>query len=283
MAFRGPVRGPVRREHGYAMLAAVAAVAVFGYLALASISGGRSAVVGADAGLARARLTADADAGVALAIHELGLTDAKRRWRVSDPPHQVRFQGAALTISLEDENGKLPLNFLNSGELRRLFALGGAEPGKVDALVAELVDLRGDPAPRGAGAAPAFPSLDPRIAAQRGPLTSVQELELLPDMTPALYSRVAPAATVYAASLAFDPGAAGALAAAVMAPSYAGRSAAPAPQQAGPAGGAPGSLDGHTLTVRVDADDEHGGRLRRTAVVTITGAPSRPFVMRGVE
>jgi general secretion pathway protein K len=263
------------------MLAAVAAVAVFGYLAMAAISGGRSAVVGADAGLARARLTADADAGVALAIHELGLADLKRRWRVSDPPHQIRFQGATLAISLEDENGKLPLNFLNSGELRRLFALGGAEPGKVDALVAEFLDLRGDPTPAGAaGAPPAFPSLDPRIAAQRGPLSSLEELELLPDMTPALYSRIAPAATVHAVSLAFDPAVAGPLAMAVMAPDYAGTaSAAPNP----PGGSAQPTLDGHTMTVHVDADDGRGGRLRRTAVVSITGAPSRPFVMRGVE
>jgi general secretion pathway protein K len=263
------------------MLAAVAAVAVFGYLAMAAISGGRSAVVGADAGLARARLTADADAGVALAIHELGLADLKRRWRVSDPPHQIRFQGATLAISLEDENGKLPLNFLNSGELRRLFALGGADPGKVDALVAEFLDLRGDPTlARAAGAPPAFPSLDPRVASQRGPLSSLEELALLPDMTPALYSRIAPAATVHAVSLAFDPAVAGPLAMAVMAPDYAGRPAlAPGPPDAA----ASQNLEGHTLTVHVDADDGRGGRLRRTAVVSITGAPAHPFVMRGVE
>src|SRR5580658_2436340 len=112
-----------RREQGYAMIAAVAAVAVFGYLALAAIAGGRSAVVAASAGLTRARLAADADAGVALAIHDLGLTDPTRRWSVVGPPHPVTFQGASLTITIEDENGKIPVNFVQASELRRLFEL----------------------------------------------------------------------------------------------------------------------------------------------------------------
>ena len=124
-----------RRERGYAMIAAVAAVAFFGYLALAAIAGGRSAVVAANAGLAHAKLAADADAGVALAVHDLGLSDPSRRWSLTGPPHQVAFQDADLTITLEDENGKIPINFVQAQTLRRLFEQAGADPRRIDGLV----------------------------------------------------------------------------------------------------------------------------------------------------
>jgi len=263
------------------MLAAVAAVAAFGYLSLAAIGGGRSAVVAAGAGLAQARLAADADAGVALALHNLGLLDPKRRWRVSDLPHEVEFEGAQLTISLADENGKIPLNFIQSSELHRLFELGGADPSKIDTLVDAFVDLRGDQRAGGVRTA-GFPQVDVRIAAQRGPLSSVEELQLLPDMTPAIYARIAPAVTVHAITLAFDPRNASPLALAVMSPSAA------APPQAGAAPGStpaddPLVLAGHMVSVRVDAVDRHGGALRRTAIVDFTGSRARPYVMRGLE
>jgi general secretion pathway protein K len=276
-----------RRERGYAMIAAVAAVAVFGYLALAAISGGRSAVVGTNAGLTRARLTADADAGVALAIHGLGLSDPARRWSVTGPPRKVEFEGANLTISVEDENGKIPLNFVAADQLRRLFQLGGADPRTLDGLVEALTDLRGDPRPAGsrAGASPT----DPRLAAERGPLSSVEELELLPGMTPALYARIAPAVTVHATTLAFDPRTASPLALEVMSPAAANSPATieRASTQAGEtpalAGTPPVALAGRTVTVRVDAEDGHGGRLRRTAIVEFTAAPARPFLVRGLD
>jgi general secretion pathway protein K len=277
-----------RRERGYAMIAAVAAVAVFGYLALAAITGGRSAVVAASAGLTRAKLTADAGAGVALAIHQLGLTDPARRWSVVGPPRQVDFDGARLTIDIEDDNGKIPLNFVAAPQLRQLFEQAGADPRQIDGLVQALIDLRGDPTPKD-GASAALPRIDSRLDAARGPLSSVEELELLPGMTPALYAKIAPAVTVHAATLAFDPQTASPLALAVMNPAYAqtptaieqarearGETAALAPSP-------PISLSGRTVTLRVDAADEHGGRARRIAIVDFTGAPGRPYVMRGAE
>jgi general secretion pathway protein K len=264
-----------RSERGYAMIAAVAAVAFFGYLALAAIAGGRSAVVDANAELARARLTADADAGVALAIHELGLSDPSRRWSLTGPPHQIDFRGASLSITVEDENGKIPLNFVQAPQLRRLFEQAGADPRTIDGLVEALLDLRGDPG-RGASVGPeGFARIDPRIEAQRGPLSAVDELALLPGMTPGLYARIAPAVTVSASTLAFDPRTASPLALAVMSPANAN---SPARDLEPPL-----SLSGRTVTVRVDVADGRGGQMRRTATVEFTGAASRPFIMRGID
>jgi general secretion pathway protein K len=259
-----------RRERGYAMIAAVAAVACFGYLALSAIKGGRSAVVSAGADLSHARLSADADAGVAMAIHELGLGDPRRRWSVVGPPHQLEYEGARLAITIEDENGKIPINFVRADQLRRLFEAAGADPRQIDGLVEAFIDLRGDPRP---GATP----VDAGFQAQRGPLTSLDELMLLPGMTPALFARIAPAVTVHASTLAFDPRTASPLALAVMSTSGV---AAPGSVLAA---ASPIDLNGRTLSIRVDAADGRGGALRRTAIVEFTGAAARPYVMRGLE
>ena len=278
-----------RRERGYAMIAAVAAVAFFGYLSLAAIAGGRGAVVAANAGLTRARLSADADAGAALAIHELGLEDLKRRWSLTGLPREVDFEGAKLTITVEDETGKIPLNFVPSPQLRALFQQAGADPRQIDGLVEGLQDLRGDSRPGGSTAAAGFPRVDARIAAQRGPLWSLDELKLLPGMTPDLYAKIAPAVTVHINTLAFDPRTAPPLALAVMSPSSANSPGAieqvreRAGQTAAFADLPPVTLGGRTVTVRVDAADGHGGRVERTTVVQFTGFPARPYILRGVD
>jgi general secretion pathway protein K len=257
-----------RGERGYVMLAAVAAVAAFGYLALAALGGGRSAVIAAGAELTQARLSAACDAGAALAIRQLDLVDPARRWRLVGPPHEIMFDGMTLAITVEDENGKAPINFLQVGELRRLFELGGADPKDVGRLVANFTALRGDLTPAGAPS----PPIDPRIAAQRGRLTSIEELQLLPGMTPALYARIAPAVTVNSTTAAFDPRTASPLALAVMAP----RTPPAKPAEAPP-------VAGHIVTVRVEATDGRGGRVRRTTVVDFTASAARPYYVRGLD
>jgi general secretion pathway protein K len=167
--------------------------------------------------------------------------------------------------------------------MQRLFETAGADPRQIDNLVGAFIDLRGDPKPGGA------PRVDARFQGQRGPLTSLDELMLLPGMTPALFARIAPAVTIHASTLAFDPRTASPLALAVMYPS--GANAPGAIDQARERGGrraafadaSPVDLNGRTLSIQVDAADGRGGALRRTAIVEFTGAAARPFVMRGLE
>ena len=108
-------------------------------------------------------------------------------------------------------------------------------------------------------------------------------------MTPALYARIAPAATVASPVMKFNSRTAGPLATAVMAPNLddtpamieaqraqAGERAVFDEIQAIP-------LTGRMLTVRVDVADGHGAELHRTAVVELTGAPGRPYLVRSLD
>ena len=254
------------RERGYAMLAAVGAVAFFGCLALEAVTTGRSAVASADAELTRAQLQADADAGVMMAIHGLGAADPAERWSLAGGEHVIAFNGAQLTILVEDEDGKIALNFATVNQVRRLFALAGADPVQAAQLTDAFILRRDGPAPGG----PAVP---------HGPLSAIDELALLPGMTPALYARIAPVITVNAVTETFYPAAAPPLARAVMEP--AGQGPAQAADQAAPAG--PPSLAGHAVTIRVDVADGRGGAARRTEIVEFTGAPDTPYVIRSVD
>lgn len=266
------------------MIAAVATAAFFAYVAVAATESARSDLTSARAEAVRAGLSADADAGIALAVHGLGLSDPAQRWRLVGERREMEFDGVTLAITVEDEAGKVPLNFIFAPQIRRLFLFGGAEPAQADALTAELLDLRDGPnRPGGAGAGEGASHV------AHGPLASLDELASLKGMTPALYARIAPAATVASPVMKFDARTAGPLAAAVMAPNSADTPAEIEAQRAQAGERAVFDeiqaipLAGRMLTVRIDAADGHGAQLHRTAVVELTGAPDRPYLVRSLD
>jgi general secretion pathway protein K len=253
------------------MIAAVAGVALFALLALQALSGGRAALAGAHAEAVRARLVADADAGIALAIHNLGARDPGQRWGLKGETHTLDFNGDTVIIGVEDEGGKIPLNYITAPRVRVLFQLAGAPPDQVDTLVRDFLTLRDGPnGETSAGLASASHDI----------LTSVDQLALLKSMTPALYARIAPNVTVNGIDLSFDPRTASPLSRAVMSP---GGRAAPLPPDREGAVQPPIDLAGRAVTIRAEVRGGDGGVLRRTAIVEFTGAPTRPFVIRALD
>ena len=223
-----------------------------------------------------------------MAVHGLGITDASQRWNPAGETRVIDFNGDVLTVGVEAEGGKIPLNFILEPEIRRMFELGGAEPGKVDDLVRAFLEMRDGRVGGGLVAAGQAPP---------APLTAIDQLALLKGMSPQLYARIAPQVTVEAATLAFDPQVAKPLALEVMAPAQAdapstierARDAAGerpalafgAPNQG--AGEPPLNLAGRAFTVRIDVADGHGAEMRRTAIVEFSGAPTPPFVVRSLD
>lgn len=239
------------REKGYAMIAAVATAALFAYVAVEAIASARSAIGGARAEAVRARLSADADAGMALAAHGLGLEDPAQRWRLTGDRRELAFDGARLVVTVEDESGKIPLNFIARPQLVQLFAAAGATAAEADALAGEL--------------------LAERRADARG-LSALDQLAALKGMTPALYARIGPVVTVASPIETFDPRTASPFALAVMQPGL--RASQPLP---------PPTLAGRAFTIRVEATDRAGGALFRTYVVEMTGARARPYLVRSLD
>lgn len=264
------------------MIAAVVSVALFGTLAIGAIRSGKSAIVDANANQVKARLSAAASAGLALAVHNLAAEDPAQRWEADGQARHVDFDGSQLTIAVEDESGKIPLNFVQPNVIRRLFELAGVAPAAVDPMVSAFRILRGDP---GLGLVLSRTAVHPT----HGPLAAIDELKLLPGMTPALYAQIAPAVTVAGTTLTFDLARAGIFAKKVMRPGLADPVALIATQRPQAAQSfalslpsSPG-LAGRILSIRVDASDGKDGHFQETAVVEYTGVHTRPFIFRSVE
>ncbi|MGZ8370533.1 MAG: hypothetical protein ACXWVH_05710, partial [Caulobacteraceae bacterium] len=186
-----------KADSGYAMVAAVAAIAAFGYIALEVLSADRTTLVGLQARATQARLTAAADAGVAMAIHGLAIEDRVDRWAIDGRPRALTFDGASLVVTVEDERGKIPLNNIDEDQTERMFEAAGASPLQAQTLTDAFLDWRDDdddPRPHGAEAE-AYPAgaAKPR----NGAFQTVGELALIRGMTPEIYNRIAPAATVF--------------------------------------------------------------------------------------
>jgi general secretion pathway protein K len=269
-------------------VAAVTSVLAFAYIAfqvLAADEGGIGAVA---ARINQAKLSAAADAGIALAVHALADPDRGARWSLDGGPHQADFAGDELTIILEDERGKAPLAGLNDAQARALFAGGGATGDRLDALVTEFRDWQTEADTVSNAAGP--PSGSP---VRHGPIRTIGELVGLKDMDPALLARIAPAVTVFFEENGpFLPEHASPLALATMnadieeaSSSGSSLNSADSAAEQRPAEelAADENLQGRTVTVRVMARDRGGAQTHRMAIIELTGDSRQPYWIRYVE
>jgi general secretion pathway protein K len=276
-------------EGGYALLAAVTAVAAFGYLAfqVLAVNQGGTALVAAQ--IQKARLEAAADAGLAIALQGVAVEDRAGRWSIDGRTRDARFDGVDLAITVEDERGKVPLATLTDAQARALFFGAGATGEQLEALVSEYRNWVTDPA---TGVDLVTEHLPPSNGqpVRRGPMLTVSELAALPDMTAELYARIAPVVTVFPGdSGPFRPANASPLARAAMAgelkstPDALDRQARIDRQKPEEDLADEGSLTGQALTIRVVARDGHGGVAQRAQIVELTGDPARPYWVRYAE
>lgn len=279
---RRPAVPPARREAGYAVIAAMVCAAGFALTAAQLTATSRSAALTAAAEAARAKLDADAEAGEAIALDRLQAADPQSRWTLGAEPVTLDFDDAELTIRVEDERGKIPLNTITPAQAKAMFQLAGAAPADADALAAALVLQRdaGSGAQPGQATAPGVPDATRAVG-----LTATRDLRLLPGMTPALYAALAASVSVSVRDAAFEPRTAAPLALEVMGAAAPG-SAALIERQRELAGertaldtAPPLVLAGRPLTLRVQVRDARGDRLERAVVVELTRSPDRPYVV----
>ena len=277
------------RDGGYALVAAVTAVAAFAYIAFQVLAAGRGEVDSVAGRTQHARLSAAADAGIMVAIHALADDDPAVRWSIDGSIHHADFDGVALAISVHDERGKAPLAGLGESQSRALFAGAGASGAQLDALVDEFRDWQ-KPVPQQSGAA-RTPDIEtaPGLAPRHGPFRTVGELMGLKDMDGRLYDQIAPAVTTFfEQSGPFDPRYAEPLAIEAI-----NAKAVRSHEETAAESGFPAErpteeivddhLIGRTLTVDVTASDPGGARTHRMAIVELTGVQAQPYWIRYVE
>lgn len=272
------------RDKGFALLVAVAGIAAFAYVAFEAMADGRGIVAGALGDAERAKLSAAADAGLMLAIHGLAGSTAGGGWPINGSVQTMAFGGVVLSIAVQDERGKVPINDLDEPQVRGLFAAAGASGAQLDTLTDSFndwLDEDDDRRPNGAEA-PDYAAVG--IHPRNGEFRTVDELSMLKGMDPYLFAKLAPVVTVnFGESGAFDPATASPLAIQAMAAE--GVPADDEQNQVNPQtppampDPAADNLAGRRLTVRVTAQDA-AGTITRSSIVELTGNPADPYWIR---
>lgn len=289
---RASVRGRSRRgDAGYALVAAITAVAAFAYIAYQILAADRGAVVGLGARVERARLEAAADAGTMLAIHALGQSDAASRWSIDGKPHEAEFNGVRLQISIQDERGKVPLDGLNPDQSRVFFEQGGARGERVDALVDELRNFQSGEDERQTNDETSQPVQASYLAQVRqAGFRGVGDLMALKDMDTALFNRLAASSTVFfEESGPFEPHNASELARTTMTTGEdvdtpdASDASTGDDNAAEPPPPTDVNVVGRTMTVQVIAVDARGAHAHRSAIIELTGNPGQTYWTRYAE
>lgn len=189
-----------RRQSG------VALVLVLWVITLLSVIAGNFAFsMRGEAKIARnlvstAQAQALADAGVQKAWFELSKppTDLQR-WQANGVAHQFTMGDAVLTVTLQDETGKIDLNTASDALLQGLFKSVGLNEEASVALVDAVVDWRdADKLRRLHGAEEDnYHAAGKSYIPTNTPFETVDELQRVLGMSPDLYRKLAPALTVY--------------------------------------------------------------------------------------
>lgn len=278
-----------RGDEGYALVAAVASMAVFSAMALTVISATHLETGDAIAEQNQLQVGAAADAGVALTLSKL-LASGEDGWAIGGRDQHLRYGDAKLTVRLEDELGKVPISRVTEQLATRLLEEVGLDGDRLliarDSLL-DWTDSDNDARPFGAEAAYYHAE---GIAPPNGFLSSVDELRRIRGFDADTVERLRPMVTTYTAMASFDPRFANPQALAVM--EEAGQQGGPrsldrekelAGQQTAIAFANTTGLTGRPLTVSVEATLPNGARSFRRVVVELTGVAAQPYLIRAAD
>ncbi len=280
-----------RRDAGYALVAAVAFLGLFSVLWLEIISGHSSALQAASALTTRAQLTAAADAGLAIAVQGLSTQDRARRWPTDGRVTKVNFNDIALAIRIEDERGKIPINFLEDRTARLMFELAGAQSTTLDIITDSYLDwIDEDDEPRLNGAESDY-YLQKSLLPRNGRLQSLDELMLIRGMTPTIFSRIKPYLTLYFGQSTRAAREQSALPFALAVMSGSGLNAANVIQRQRELAGQRTAISisqddtifGQPFKVIVVASDGQGGQFQRATTIEMLKRQSTAYIVRQVD
>ncbi len=148
-----------------------------------------------------------AEAGLMRAVYGLQNPQPKQRWSGDGRVYTFRYDQATVTVSAIDESGKVDLNTAAPGVLRGLFQAVGMNPTAAQALTDKVTDWRNPVGLEGTtdSQRAAYAAAGRDYGPRNGPFVSVEELQMVLGMTPAVYRQVAPVVTIWSGVLSPDP------------------------------------------------------------------------------
>jgi general secretion pathway protein K len=256
-----------RGERGLALVSVLWGVAILSLIAAAMLTTSVStAYIDRNAWNATRGGAAD-DAVVNLAVLQLMDDRSDRQPRTDGTPRALVFDGVPVQLWIQDESGKININFTDRDLLLNLFVSQGASHDTAGDLADRILDRRKAIAGRSGSSNLAFRNSD--------------ELLTIPGISRELFVRIRPAITVYGRSGTLNQEVAP-LEALLALPNMDRQSAADlikhrqeawATARQTPANKSPNSAFTVTVEARVS-----GARVIREAVVQFTGDEQRPYL-----
>lgn len=270
-----------RDERGIALASVLWGMAALSLIAAAMLSSSMNAVYIARNSWTQAQAENTADTAIQRAIFSLFDPRSERRLPVDGTTQTLTVNDQAVSVSIQDEAGRIDVNYANRNLLRDLFKAGGAAPQDADTLADRVADWRTPGSTHGLNGATADDYRNAGYSyAPRGRLfQSASEVGLVMGMTPALFARIEPALTVYSHSPNIDMRAAPKEALMAIPGMDADKAAetisyrAPPPNGAGLYYGLVNPV-GHAFTITVTV-----AHITRKAVVMVSGDPAHPVWM----
>jgi len=126
-------------------------------------------------------------------------------WRTDGTPRDLRIGDIEVTVSIQDEGGRIDLNTANRELLENAFR--AAAPGSGEALAAAVLDWRDsdDFVTPGGAEDPTYTGRGYPYGAKDAPFDSLDELRQVLGVTPQIFDRVSPLLTVYSGNRGVDP------------------------------------------------------------------------------
>ncbi len=184
-------------QRGFALLIVLWTVGFLALLGTRIVAAGRADTQLADNLKQAAMLQAAADGAVQNVMFSMAAA-RDGRFEADGLVRQLRIDGIAVLVKVENESDRVNLNTASGALLRALIIDAGGPPGDADRLAAAILDWRtSEAAARPGGAkAPAYRAAGLSYGPPGTPFQSVDELADVLGMTPELFARLAPHLTV---------------------------------------------------------------------------------------
>ncbi|MBZ4193684.1 MAG: general secretion pathway protein GspK [Candidatus Contendobacter sp.] len=145
-----------------------------------------------------------AEAGVAYALAWQLDPEARKQWPPNGDERVWSFGAGQLRIQVVDASGLINLNTADAELLKKLLTAAGVASGDQDRLAEAILEQRNPDERQRLGAKPSAAAFSPRL--RPAGFESIEDLQQVPGMTPAIYARIASLMTVFSQHRGVNPG-----------------------------------------------------------------------------
>jgi len=187
-------------QHGFALLVVLWFLVLIAAIGTYLMANARSETAIARNVLSAARAEALADAGIAQAVFNLTAMSASNRWNLDGVPHRLPMPAGQVIIRVHDETAKINPQYASDVLMSALFEVTGVERARSQSLGAAIVNWIASASESHPFGTAQYREAENNYPPPSVPLETIDELQLVPGMTPDILNSVRTYFTVYTQS-----------------------------------------------------------------------------------